>query len=152
MRTYKIRNSIVLIISALVITLVVVFSYSEIWFPSIWGCHSLGGNFYALDWDGGNQIVVYCANPHGKTIYGGAPIIGKENTDCIEVKYNDQYIAMIAHDLCGHELDYYIFDKQCVAGLPEDSVTSSVLRKGLVEMADSLQYNQLCTKYKINKK
>ena len=137
------------VVVAFAVIVVVLFHHSETLFPSWWGSHSLGDNFYAMDWDGGNQIVVYCPNPRGKTAISGLYLIKKRNMDCIDIKYNDTYIAMIAHDMHTGKLEYYIFDKRCIEGIARDSVTYDKLQAGLEQFPNENQYKEQCQKLKI---
>lgn len=136
------KNRIIYTSLAIVFFLLLLIRYSELLFPAWYGSHSLGGNFYALDWDGGNQIIVYCIMPRGKTAYGGIRLIDDSNIDCIDIRYNDRYIAMITHHVYTKELKYYIFDKTCA--MNNEPITSMHLQKGLLELPDRIRYEEQC--------
>ena len=153
MKTFNIYTKFYTIISILLaclLVIVILFRHSEDYFPSFCGSHSLGNNFYALDWEGGTQVVVYCSNLHGKTCYGGLLLLQNTNMKCIDIRHNDTYIAMVARDITTNQLEYYIFDKRCVAGIHEDSVHYDIIQLGLTHLSDELQYREQCEKLMID--
>jgi len=113
----------------------------------LWGSHSLGDNFYAIDWDGGMQLIVYNPNPH-TLAYGGIEFLqdtlGTTNHGCIEIKHDDTYIAMVVENKDFKEVHYYLYNKECVANIPKDSITSSTLLKGLQELSNECAYKKQC--------
>lgn len=142
----KSENVIAIVAIICIISIVVLFQHCETWFPSLCGSYSLGNNFYALDWDGGVQLVVYHPNPHGPA-YGGIEFIrdasGWLNHGCVEIMHNETYIAMIVIDKDADKLHYILYDKRCIANIPKDSVCVSDLLKGLHELNES-QYKEQC--------
>lgn len=142
----KIENRIALTIIICCISIVVLFQHCETWFPSLCGSHSLGNNFYALDWEGGVQLVVYHSSPHGPA-YGGIEFIRETpsapNHGCVEIKHNKTHIAMKVIDKNTDKLYYFLYDKRCIANIPKDSISRADLIKGLVELNES-QYIEQC--------
>lgn len=129
----------------------ILFEHSEDLYPSSWGSYALGGDFYALDNEGRGLLVVYCAdsNLHKRTCYGGLNLLQYPNWECMEVRYNETYIAMIVRDRNKDQLKYYIFDKRCIEGKSEDSVSYDVLQQGMTLLSDIAQYEEECDKLKI---
>ncbi len=147
----KTENRIVIAVIICLISIAVLFQHCETWFPSLCGSHSLGNDFYALDWDGGVQLVVYHPNPHGPA-YGGIEFVrdahSAPNHGCVEIKHNETYIAMKVIDKTTDRLYYFLYDKRCIANIPKDSVNRSDLIKGLKELNES-QYKEQCRMLKL---
>lgn len=149
-------ESVVAIFGLVCIALGVAFcNHSEEWFPEFHGSHPLGDNFYAMDWDGGVQLFIYCPPErlHGRTAYSGYEplyeMLESTNIGCIEFKHNERYVAMKVLDKDNEAVHYYLYDKNCIANLPKDSIDLVALSKGFLELPDESAYNQTCCRLKL---
>ena len=111
----KIFKKGLLILISIIVIFILLFMTSEWWCPSMWGSHCLGNNLYAMDWDGGVQIIVYNDRPSGRTVYSGAYIIPSSDNiyqvQIEDIKFNKEWIIVQANHNNEHKKCYFLIHK-----------------------------------------
>ncbi|GHT17536.1 hypothetical protein FACS189429_1830 [Bacteroidia bacterium] len=129
----------------IVILIFGLFITAEWWCPSMWGSHKLGNNLYAMDWDGGVQIIVYNDNPHGRTVYSGAYVIPNPNTtDSIynvriqNINFNKKWVIVKAESVTNNKECYFLIDKSFnLKGLDwQKDNCDSIIQSHITEYSD----------------
>lgn len=142
----EIINNVLFICGIIVVVFLYLLTNAEVLFPSWCGCHSLGDDFYALDWEKRNQIVVYCPKNelYGNTAYDGIPLVDTGEYDLVSIKYNNNYIAIIAHNKNFDYQTYCIFDKRSIKTIPKDSINMNFIERHMYICANENEFNTFC--------
>jgi len=147
-------KKIILFVPIITISIIVIlFLTSEWWCPSMWGSYSLGNNLYAMDWDGGVQIIVYNENPKGRTVYSGVYVIPNPNSNdstfnviIRDIKFNKEWVIVKAEQQ-QNEYCYFLIHKNFnIKGLDwQKDNCDSIIQSNIT------QYYNLSTFYEVLK-